>query len=404
MALKSIKDAEIKGKKVIARFDFNVPFEKMPKDAPADSPRKISDTTRIDEALTTIRFILEAGCSKLVLMSHLGRPKGGFEAKYSLEPVATYLAEQLGQEVVLTSSATDPNLKSFLALPDVKVVMLENIRFHPEEEKNDSAFAQTLSSYGDIYVNDAFGAAHRKHASTYGINLFFKNKAYCGFLLEKEVRELSKIANNPKRPFVAFIGGAKVADKIKTLEKLLISVDRLCIGGAMAYPFLKAQGKTVGKSLCSDEDVNLATKILKLDKGGKILLPVDHIIADSLESMGRLCDNVNIPEESLGLDIGPKTQKLYKDSLHKVATIFWNGPMGLFENPQFANGTFAVAHALADSGAYTLVGGGDSVSALKQSGLDSKISHVSTGGGASLEFIENGGELPGVFALKFGLN
>lgn len=395
MQLKSLQDADLKGKKVVARFDFNVPLTKT-------EPRTITDTSRIDLALPTIRMILEKGASKLVMMSHLGRPDGQPNPKYSLEPVATYLAEKLGADVILSESPVDNGVKNLLQLPETKIVLLENIRFHPGEEKNDLDLAEKLSQYGEIYVNDAFGAAHRKHSSTHAINAFFKGRSYAGLLMKKEIESLGALMDKPKKPFVAVIGGAKVSDKIKTIEKMLVLVDTLLIGGAMAYPFLKAKGATVGKSLCGDEDVALAKQLLQADKGGKIQLPKDHIIADGLEGAPEECHGVSIPEGKMGLDIGPETIKSYADHLKTARTIFWNGPMGLFESKNFAKGTMSIAHTIASTNAFSVVGGGDSVAAVQQSGEADKFSHVSTGGGASLEYIEKG-ELPGVQALKFGV-
>lgn len=395
MQLKSIDQAELKGKRVIARFDFNVPLTKT-------EPRTITDTSRIDLAIPTIKMILEKGASKLVLMSHLGRPDGQVNPKYSLAPVAEYLAEKLGTDVILTEAAVDNGVKELLTLPETKIVLLENLRYNPGEEKNDLEFAEKLSQYGDIYVNDAFGAAHRKHASVYGINTFFKNRAYAGLLLKKEIDSLGALLDKPAKPFVAVIGGAKVSDKIKTIEKLMVLVDTLLIGGAMAYPFLKAKGNAVGKSLCSDEDVALAKTILTLDKGGKIILPKDHIISTTLEGNGEVCHSLSIPEDHMGLDIGPETIKSFGDHIKTAKTVFWNGPMGLFESKQFSKGTMSIAHAIAATSGFTVVGGGDSVSAVQQSGEAEKFGHVSTGGGASLEYIEKG-ELPGVLALKTGL-
>lgn len=390
MQLKSIQDAEIKGKRVLARFDFNVPLTKT-------EPRQISDTSRIDLALPTIRLMLEKGASKIVLMSHLGRPDGQPNAKYSLEPVATYLAEKLGTDVVLTTSAVDSGVKEFLQLPETKIVLLENLRFSPLEEKNDVDFAEKLAAYGDFYVNDAFGAAHRKHASVHAVNNFFKGRAYAGLLLKKEIDALGYLLEKPAKPFVAVLGGAKVADKIKTIERLMVLVDKILIGGAMAYPFLKAKGHAVGKSLCGDEDVALAKQLIAQDKGGKIQLPVDHVVAANPDSAA--AKSANIAEDQMGLDIGDRTIQNYGDMLKNAKTIFWNGPMGLFENPKFANGTMELAKMIAHTEAFTVVGGGDSVAAAHQSGFAEKFSHVSTGGGASLEFIEKG-ELPGVQILK----
>lgn len=392
MQVKSIEQADLKGKRVLARFDFNVPLSKS-------EPRKITDSSRIDLALPTIQLMLEKGATKIILMSHLGRPDGQPNAKYSLEPVATYLAEKLGQDVVMTESAVDAGVKEFLALPETKIVLLENLRFSPLEEKNDQEFADKLSTYADVYVNDAFGAAHRKHASVHAINQFFKNRAYAGLLMKKEIEALGHLMDRPAKPFVAVLGGAKVADKIKTIEKLLFLVDKILIGGAMAYPFLKAKGIEVGKSLCSDEDVTLAKQLLALDKGGKLQLPIDHVVASSLEGEAEPWEATPIPKDKMGLDIGEATINKYAGLLKGAKTIFWNGPMGLFENPKFATGTMEIANYIAHSGAFTVVGGGDSVAAAQQSGFADQFTHVSTGGGASLEFIEKG-ELPGVQALR----
>jgi phosphoglycerate kinase len=396
MAIKFIDQADLNGKKVLARFDFNVPLDK-------NDNTKITDTSRVDMALPTIKYILENGASKLTLMSHLGRPKGKVDPKFSLEPVAEYLAEKLGQEVIVADKAVDAGVKELLTLNSTKIVLLQNLRYHPEEEANDMEFAQKLSTYGDLYINDAFGAAHRKHASVHAINKFFEGRAYGGFLLKKEIESLDKVLNNPAKPFVAVVGGAKVSDKIATIEKLLISVDKLIIGGAMAYPFLKSKGMEVGTSLCSDEDVTLATRILKADKGNKILLPQDHIVSAEFGGKPEECHEQNIPADKMGLDIGPATINLYSETLKTAKTVLWNGPMGLFENSDYANGTMALAEIMSTlSDAFTLVGGGDSVSAVKKSGFADKFSHISTGGGASLEYIEKG-ELPGVQALKFGV-
>jgi phosphoglycerate kinase len=396
MQLKTIHEADLKGKRVLARFDFNVPLSKT-------EPRKITDTSRIDLAIPTIRLMLEKGASKLVLMSHLGRPKGEANPKYSLEPVAAYLAEKLGIDVILSESPVDNGVKNLLQLPETKIVLLENVRFHPGEEKNDSELAEKLATYGDVYVNDAFGAAHRKHSSTYAINAFFKNRSFAGLLMKKEIDSLGALLDRPAKPFIAVIGGAKVSDKIKTIEKMLVLVDTLLIGGAMAYPFLKAKGYEVGTSLCSEEDVVLAKHLLSQDKGGKIQLPKDHVVSDSPEGSSEKCLGVNIPKEKMGLDIGFETIKSFSDHLKTAKTVFWNGPMGFFESSQFSKGTMAIAKVIAENtGCFSVVGGGDSVSAAQQSGLSEQFSHVSTGGGASLEFIEKG-ELPGIQALKIGV-
>lgn len=396
MHLKYIEEAELKGKRILARFDFNVPLSK-------EEPRQITDSSRIDLALPTIRYMLEKGASKIVLMSHLGRPKGEVNPKYSLEPVAQYLAEKLGIDVILSESPVDNGVKDLLSLPETKIVLLENLRYDSREEKNDAEFAEKLANFGDIYVNDAFGAAHRKHASVHEINAFFKGRAYAGLLMKKEIQSLSYLLDKPKKPFIAVIGGAKVSDKIKTIEKMMVAVDNLLIGGAMAYPFLKAKGYDIGNSLCSEEDINLARQLLAQDKGGKILLPKDHIISPSLEGTGELCESQSIPDGQIGLDIGPETVRIYSEFLTTAKTIFWNGPMGLFESKNFAKGTMKVCDAIAhNTEAFSVVGGGDSVAAVQQSGLAENFTHVSTGGGASLEFIEKG-DLPGVLALKVGV-
>lgn len=389
--IKYLDQAELTGKKVLARFDFNTPLE----------AGHITDTTRVDLALPTINSILEQKPSKLILMSHLGRPKGRVKAELSLEPVAQYLAEKLEQDVVLSESCTDSSIKTLLGLSTTKIVLLQNLRFHPEEEENDLEFARKLASYGEVYINDAFGAAHRKHASVHAILTAFPQSSYAGLLIKHELEALEKITEKPTKPFIALIGGKKVSDKIKTLERLLISVDKICIGGAMAYPFLKAEGLAIGQSFCSDEDVQLAKKILKQDKAQKIVLPQDHVVASSLESKPET--TVIISPDKIGLDIGPETRKLYSQLISQAETLFWNGPMGLFENKYFAAGSLAIAQAFAHSSGFTFVGGGDSVSALKQSGLTDQISHVSTGGGASLEYIEKG-RLPGIDALRFGVS
>ena len=395
MALKYIDQAELDGKRVLARFDFNVPLDK-------EDSSVITDTSRIDLALPTIKLILESGAKQLTLMSHLGRPNGKVDPKFSMEPVGKYLAEKLGTDVILAESAVDAGVKDLLTLNTTKIVLLENLRFHPEEEQDDEEFAGKLAQYGEVYVNDAFGAAHRKHASVHVINKYFTARSYGGLLLKKEITALDTILNQPKKPFVAVVGGAKVSDKIKTIEKLIVSVDSLIIGGAMAYPFLKAKGHEVGTSLCSDEDVTLAQRILKADRGFKIKLPIDHTVSKEFGGTAISCDSTDIPADSMGLDIGPSTINLFSNILKEAKTTLWNGPMGLFENADYAKGTMAIAEVMSCSEAFTLVGGGDSVSAVNKSGFAEKFSHISTGGGASLEYIEKG-ELPGIKALRFGV-
>jgi phosphoglycerate kinase len=397
MSLKFIDDPsfEVEGKKVLVRFDYNVPLDK--KDSTV-----ITDTTRVDLTLPTLKYILEKRPSKVIIMSHLGRPKGQVVPEFGLEPVAKYLAQVLNEEVVLTETAKDSGIKTLLGLNSPRVILLQNLRYHPEEEKNDHEFSKLLASYGDIYVNDAFGTCHRKHASTYGVMAFFKKKTFGGFVLKKEIKALDQIVENPKKPFMALLGGAKVSDKIKVIEKLLPNVDSLLIGGAMAYPFLKAQGHNIGKSLCSDEDVSLAKSLLNDKFANRIMIPQDHVVSQSLNGEPETISEKSIPDDKIGLDIGAKTVSQYKEKLGQAKTILWNGPMGLFENQSFSKGTYALAEVLANSDAFTLVGGGDSVSALKNSGRAESISHISTGGGASLEYIENG-SLPGIQGLKFGV-
>lgn len=392
-----IDKAEIKNKRILCRFDFNVPID--------TATQKITDTTRIDASLPTIKYLLEQGAAKIIMMGHLGRPKGKVDSQYSLEPVASYLAEQLKLDVVLTETCIDEGIPTLINLPTSKLILLENLRFHPEEEKNDKIFAEKLARYGDIYVNDGFGVSHRKHASVHQIVASFPHKAFAGLLLSTEVEMLEKLLHNPAKPFAAIIGGAKVSDKIKTIERLLVSVDQLFIGGAMAYPFLKIQGIEIGTSLCAAADLELAQQILRADRGKKIYLPLDHITAHSIQdSHSQTTPSVAIDEDQMGLDIGPQTVEAFKKILTNAKTIFWNGPMGLFENPLYAHGTMSICKILAElPDALTIIGGGDSVSAVQQSGLASKMKHISTGGGASLEFIEKG-DLPGIQALKFGVS
>lgn len=395
MAIKYIDEMDLEGKNVIGRFDFNVPFDKADK-------TKISDTTRVDRALPTIKYMLENGARKVILCSHLGRPKGQVNMDFSLEPVAKYLAECLGQDVILTETAIDSGIKTEIENGKAKVILLQNLRFHKEETENDKEFARKLSTYGEVFVHDAFGTAHRKHASTYGIIENYQDGKYCGgFLMKKENEALSLVVEKPSKPYVAIVGGAKVSDKIKILEALVNKVDHLLIGGAMAYPFLKASGKEVGTSLCADEDVELAKKIIQL-AGPKLNLPVDHIVSSEFGGTPEECSSVEIPEGKMGLDIGPKSIEAFKSRLFNAETVLWNGPMGVFEDDNYNKGTFAIAHALAELKAFTLIGGGDSVAAVNKSGLAEKMSHVSTGGGASLEYLEQG-TLPGIQALKFGI-
>jgi len=385
MAKKTVADVNVQGKKVLMRVDFNVPIE----------GGKITDDRRIVQALPTIKDVVGRG-GRLILMSHLGRPKGGPEAKFSLKPVAERLSQLLGKPVKFAEDCIGPAVEQLAAgLKDGDVLLLENLRFHKEEEKNDPNFARQLAKLGDVYVNDAFGTAHREHASTFGAAQAMAGKArVIGQLIQKELKFLGEAISNPKHPFVAILGGAKVSDKINVIEQLLGKADVLLIGGAMAYTFFLAQGKGVGKSLVERDKVELAKGLLA-KAGGKIRLPVDNVISDKMtdDAQTKVVEG-DIPADMEGYDIGPKTRQLYKAEIAKAKTIVWNGPMGVFEKKPFAAGTKAVAEAVAEAtgknGAVTVIGGGDSAAAIEQLGLSSKVSHVSTGGGASLEFLENG--------------
>ena len=388
------QNTDLKNKNVLARFDFNVPI---------DSEGNISDTSRIDLALPTIKMILSLGAKKVFMMSHLGRPKGEKNPKYSLEPVAVYLAKILEEEVVLSDSTIDTGLERLANINKSKLFLIENLRFEKGEKENDRIFAGKLAKYGEIYINDAFGVMHRKHASVHDLIHFFPNRSYGGLLVQKEVSSLSKVVSQPGKPFIGVIGGAKVSDKIKTIERMLITCNNLLIGGAMAYPFLKAKNIEVGKSMCSEEDVILAKKILKTDKSNKIVLPLDHkCVSDFSSDDFQNTSNQSVPESLIALDIGEKTIAHFSSYLSNAKTIFWNGPMGLFERKAFSEGTFAMAKIIAESQAFSVVGGGDSVSAVNKSGKAEHFSHISTGGGASLEFIEKG-SLPGMKALQMGV-
>jgi phosphoglycerate kinase len=391
---RSIRDLDINGRRVFIRVDFNVPLK----------GGVIGDDTRIKESLPTIRYALDAGAATVVLASHLGRPKGKPNPDMSLRPVAQRTSEQLGKSVAFAEDCIGAAAsKAVASAPAGGVVLLENLRFHAEEEKNDPEFARQLASLADVYVNDAFGAAHRAHASVDAIVRFLP-EAGTGLLMEKELRYLGEAVGNPARPYVAVLGGAKVSDKIEVIENLVLRVDRLLIGGAMAYTFLKAQGKPVGRSLVEDDKQDAARDILERAKarGLVLLLPVDHVVAPKaepgapVETLG--IDDPNIGDR-MGLDIGPRTAKAYADALRDARTVVWNGPMGVFEIAPFAAGTMQIARAIAaNSGATSIVGGGDSVAAVHLAGVAEKISHISTGGGASLEFLE-GKKLPGVEAL-----
>jgi phosphoglycerate kinase len=385
LAKKTIRDIELSGKHVIIRCDFNVPF---------DGDGNISDTTRIEGALPSISYILEQGAS-MIIMSHLGRPKGEPKPELSLKPVATELSKRLGLEVWFKSvpEVIDDEVRTHaLGLKPGEIMLLENTRFRIEDEKNGADFAKELASLADIYVNDAFGTAHRAHASTAGIADYIP--AVSGFLIEKEVRYLGDALNSPKRPFIAVLGGSKVGDKIKVIDSLLKKVDTLLIGGGMAFTFFKAQGKEIGTSILDADSLDVALEVLEKAKslGVELLLPVDVNAGKSFDNdtESAYFDVDSIPSDFMGLDIGPKTIEIYQDKLIQAGTVLWNGPMGVFEMPNFATGTRAVAEALANSDAISIIGGGDSAAAVTQFGLDDKMTHVSTGGGASLEFIEDG--------------
>jgi phosphoglycerate kinase len=390
---KTIKDVDFKGKRVLCRVDFNVPINEA---------GQVGDDTRIVASLPTIRYILDHG-GRLILASHLGRPKAKPEAKYSLAPVAPYLAKLLGRPVAMANDCIGPEVQALIAaMQNGDVLLLENVRFHSGEEKNDPSFCAELAALAECYVNDAFGTAHRAPASTEGVAHLLL-PAVAGFLMGKELEYLGTALAAPKRPFVAILGGAKVSDKIPVIENLLAKVDTLIIGGGMAYTFLKAQGIEVGKSLVESDRISLSAELLTKAKesGVKLLLPVDHVIAKEFkdDAEHRICSNSDFPSDWMGLDIGPQTAQIYAEEVSKAGTVVWNGPMGVFEFDAFAAGTFAVAQALADSSALSIIGGGDSVAAVNKAGLDAQMTHISTGGGASLEFLE-GKELPGVTALN----
>ena len=391
MSKKTVKDIDLKDKKVLVRCDFNVPM---------DENKKITDNTRRVAAIPTIRYLLENNCA-IILCSHLGRPKGEFKPEYSLAPVAEELAKLLGKEVIMAKDVIGEDAKQKAAnLKQGQIMLLENVRFHKEETDNSPEFAKELASMAQIYVNDAFGTAHRAHSSTAGVAAYLP--AVSGFLIEKELKFLGNAINNPQRPFVAILGGAKVSDKIGVIDSLLDKVDTLMIGGGMAYTFFKAQGYEVGNSICELDKLDLAKQAMEKakEKGVKLMLPVDTKIGKEFkpDTESKTVAWTEIPEGWEGFDIGEKTIKMFVDELQTAKTVVWNGPLGLFEFDQFAIGTNEIAKALSKIDATTIIGGGDSAAAVEKAGLADKMTHISTGGGASLEFLE-GKKLPGIECL-----
>ena len=388
---RTVEDIDVAGKRVLLRCDFNVPL---------DDECNITDTKRIDEAIKTINYLLKNN-AKVILCSHLGRPKGEFNLKYSLKPVAVYLSKVLGKNVVLASDVVGESAKKVVEnLREGEVCMLENLRFEKGETQNDPEFSKKLASLADIYVNDAFGTCHRAHSSTAGVAEYLPSA--CGFLIKKEITIMSQVLENPKRPFVAIIGGAKVSDKIGIINSLLNKVDVLIIGGGMSYTFMNALGYSVGNSLCEKDKLEIAKEIMTRakEKGVKLVLPVDTVIGKEFSENTEYCtvDMDRISENWMGLDIGNRTVQLFSDVINKAGTVIWNGPMGVFEWSNFSKGTVEIARAIAESGAVSIIGGGDSAAAAEKFGFADKITHISTGGGASLEFLK-GGELPGLSAL-----
>jgi phosphoglycerate kinase len=386
MAKLSIRDLDLKNKTVFIRVDFNVPL--------APGGQEITSDKRIRASLPTIKYALEQGAG-VILASHLGRPKGKPNPEMSLKPVAARLAELLGKPVKMAPDCIGPEVAAMKPAPG-EVLLLENLRFHPQEEKNDPEFSRQLAALADLYVNDAFGSAHRAHASTVGM-IQFMPKAAAGLLMDKELEWLGKATTNPERPCIAILGGAKVSDKIEVIKNLLKFADELLIGGAMAYTFMRAQGKTTGRSLVEEDKIDLAKELLAT-AGARLKLPVDHVVVAELKEGAPFDVVETIPGDKLGVDIGPKTIASFEAVIAAAKTIIWNGPMGVFEKPPFDKGTVALAKAVANSGAVSVVGGGDSEKAIKSAGVSDKITHISTGGGASLEFL-SGIELPGVAAL-----
>lgn len=389
---KTVENLDVAGKKVLVRCDFNVPL---------NPDGTIADTKRIDAAMKTINYLVENN-AKVILCSHLGRPKGEYNMKYSLRPVAEYLSQQLGKDVQLAKDVVGESAKQTVAsLNNGDVCLLENVRFEKGETKNDLELSKALADLADLYVNDAFGTSHRAHSSTAGVAQFIPSA--CGYLIQKEIDVMGKALNDPKRPFVAILGGAKVSDKIGVINNLLEKVDVLIVGGGMAYTFLNALGYSIGTSLCESDKVDMAKDMMAKakDKGVKFLLPLDINVAEKFEenASSKIVDADKIPEGFMGLDIGPKTQKAFADAIIGSGTVVWNGPMGVFEWEKFAKGTTAIAKAVAQSGAISIIGGGDSASAVEKLGFADKMTHISTGGGASLEFLE-GLDLPGIAAIN----
>lgn len=388
---KSVEDIIVENKKVLVRCDFNVPL---------DENKNIMDTKRIDESLMTIKYLINHK-AKVILCSHLGRPKGEFNMNFSLLPVAKYLSKVLNSEVKLAEDVVGESAKSLSEnLKSGEVMLLENVRFQHEEEKNDPEFSKKLASLAEVYVNDAFGTAHRAHASTAGVAEFLP--AVCGFLIKKELEIMGRAINNPKRPLTAILGGSKVSDKIGVIYNLIDKVDTLIIGGGMAYTFMKALGYSIGTSICENDKITLAKDIMVKvkEKDVKFLIPVDNKVGLEYKSdtESKVVESDSIPDGWMGLDIGPRTQELFSNALKDSGTIIWNGPMGVFEWDEFAEGTMAIAKAVAESGAISIIGGGDSASAIEKLGFADKMTHISTGGGASLKFLE-GAVLPGIAAL-----
>lgn len=389
----SVEDLQVSGRRVLVRCDFNVPME----------DGRITDDARIREALPTIRYLMDRG-ARVILMSHFGRPKDGPDDRYTLAPVAARLGELLGTPVQFSSSGrvVDDQVRSqVMAMSDGEILLLENTRFRPEETKNGEEFARELASLGELFVNDAFGTAHRAHASNVGVASLLPSAL--GYLVKKEVDIMGEVLESPRRPFVAILGGAKVSDKIGVIENLLKRVDTLIIGGGMAFTFLKANGYPTGNSLLEEDRVELAGSLLETarEKGVQVLLPVDVVAADAFaaDAPARVVPAGKIPEGTMGLDIGPESVALFSDAISGAGTVIWNGPMGVFEMDRFAAGTFGIAQALADSQAVTIIGGGDSAAAAEKSGLADRMTHISTGGGASLEFFE-GKVLPGIDCIS----